>query len=292
MITSASNKRIKNVMLLLSKSRERKKQGLFVTEGIKMFLEAPEDWLKEIYLSEEWYNHYMEREPEQTPDQPPGQLQDQSSGQMEKEAAAKLFRLKEREELVIEAVKEDVFRKMCDTKTPQGILCVAAMPRYNLEEMTAKEEKTGLYLILEDIQDPGNLGTMMRSGEGAGITGVIMSANTVDMFNPKTVRATMGSIYRVPFVYTGDLQEAVCAMKEKGIKIYAAHLKGARDYDREDYREATAFLIGNEGNGLRKETADLSDFYIKIPMQGQVESLNAAAAATLLTYEAARQRRN
>lgn len=286
MITSASNKKIKNVMLLLSKSKERKKQGLFVTEGIKMFLEAPEDWLKEIYLSEELWDGSGD-----------------NTGAREREAAKKLSRLKERGDMTIEIVKGDVFRKMCDTKTPQGILCVMNMPEYDLAKILGNEricggngrqsgKDPGLYLILEDIQDPGNLGTMIRSGEGAGITGVIMSANTVDLFNPKTVRATMGSIYRVPFVYTDDLAAAVCTVKKAGVKTYAAHLEGTRDYDREDYRKAAAFLIGNEGNGLTRETADLADHYIKIPMCGRVESLNAAIAATLLTYEAARQRRN
>lgn len=277
MITSASNKRIKNVMLLLSKSRERKKQGLFVTEGVKMFLEAPEDWIKEIYVSEELCGDC---------DQPPAR---------EKEVFAKLSHLKQRGDIAVETVKSDIFRKMCDTKTPQGILCVMTIPRYDQEALMADGKNggtAGLYLILEDIQDPGNLGTMIRSGEGAGITGVILSANTVDLFNPKTVRATMGSIYRVPFIYADDLAAAICTMKDQGIRTYAAHLEGSRDYDREDYREASAFLIGNEGNGLSREIADLADTYIKIPMQGKVESLNAAIAATLLTYEAARQRRN
>ena len=145
--------------------------------------------------------------------------------------------------------------------------------------------------MLEDIQDPGNLGTMIRAGEGAGIQGVIMSKGTVDVFNPKTIRATMGSIYRIPFYYAEDLHVCIEDMKRKGICVYAAHLKGEKSYDLADYTKPSAFLIGNEGNGLKDETAELATAYLKIPMLGQVESLNAAIAATLFAYEAARQRR-
>lgn len=265
MITSASNKRIKNVMLLLSKAKERKAQGLFVTEGVRMFKEAPDSRIREVYLSEKFQGEDM--------------IMD------------KLRCLQEQNGTVVEHVREDVFCKMCDTRTPQGILCVLSMPQHDLSQLLEKD-KQGVYLVLEDIQDPGNLGTMIRSGEGAGISGVIMSRNTVDVFNPKTVRATMGSIYRVPFVYTDELGKTICDMKEKGIQTYAAHLEGKRSYDKEDYRQATAFLIGNEGNGLSRQIADMADAYIRIPMSGRVESLNAAIAATLLIYEAARQRRN
>ena len=143
---------------------------------------------------------------------------------------------------------------------------------------------------MEDIQDPGNLGTMFRTGEGAGITGVIMSKNTVDIFNPKTIRSTMGSVYRVPFIYVETLAEVLEKMKQKGITTYAAHLAGNTYYDSFSFAEGTAFLIGNEGNGLQKETADLADHYLKIPMEGKLESLNAAVAAALLMYETHRQR--
>ena len=117
-----------------------------------------------------------------------------------------------------------------------------------------------------------------------------MTADTVDIFNPKTIRSTMGSVYRVPFIYVETLTEVVEKMKEKNIPVYAAHLKGQKNYYEFDYRKGCAFLIGNEGNGLKKETADLADDYLKIPMQGQVESLNAAIAASVLMYEAYRQR--
>ena len=189
-----------------------------------------------------------------------------------------------------EIVSDNVFKSVSDTQTPQGILCVIKKPEYALEEML-KGEQTHL-LILESIQDPGNLGTMVRTGEGAGITGVIMNQTTVDLFNPKTIRSTMGSIYRVPFFVTKDLAGTISLLKEQQVNVYAAHLKGTLSYDEPDYKKKTAFLIGNEGNGLSDEIADLADTYIKIPMQGQVESLNAAISASLLMYETGRQRRH
>lgn len=269
MITSSSNKKLKNVIQLNSKAKERKKQGVFVAEGVKMFLEAPLDQIEQVFISATFYNEQAEKKT--SVHEKIGKIR----GRLGEEA--------------VETVLDELFVKISDTMTPQGILCVQKSPSYRLEELIGKDK--GLFLVLEDIQDPGNLGTMLRAGEGAGVTGCIMSRGTVDLFNPKTIRATMGSIYRVPFVYTSDLAAAIEKMKESGIRTFAAHLKGEKSYDREPYLGKTAFLIGNEGNGLSREIADLADTYIKIPMLGEVESLNAAIAATLLVYEAARQRR-
>lgn len=188
-----------------------------------------------------------------------------------------------------EVLSDAVFRTVSDTTTPQGILALVRMPEYTLDTLLAGE-CTHL-LITEGIQDPGNLGTMFRTGEGAGITGVILSKTTVDIYNPKTVRATMGSIFRIPFIVAEDLEVTIGTLKKAGVRLYAAHLRGTCSYDEPDYRQATGFLIGNEGNGLSDEIAELADTYIRIPMEGQVESLNAAIAATLLMYEVNRQRR-
>lgn len=261
MITSSSNSRIKNVMQLTSKAKARKEQHSFVVEGGKMFLEAPPERVREVYVSETLLKRIL----------------------LEK---GKLFeRLQQTE---YEVVTDDVFDKMSDTKTPQGILCVVEQFAYTLPEVLA--EANGLWLVLEDIQDPGNLGTIFRTGEGAGIQGVVMTRGTVDIYNPKTIRATMGSVYRVPFIYVDSVQLAMAYMRELGIKTYAAHLGGSSSYDSFDFREKTAFLIGNEGNGLKEETAKLATAYLKIPMEGEVESLNAGVAASILMYEAKRQR--
>ena len=258
MITSTSNQQIKKLSLLMKKAKERKEQGLFVVEGVKMFGEAPREWLAGVYVSEQFVSNEEHR---------------------------KLL-----SDVSYEIVADSVFRAVSDTQTPQGILAVVRMPKYTMDDML-RGDQTHL-LILESVQDPGNLGTMVRTGEGAGITGVVMNRTTVDLFNPKTIRSTMGSIYRVPFVVADDLEQTLQMLKKKGVRLYAAHLKGQKQYDAFDYTEATGFLIGNEGNGLSDEIANAADSYIRIPMEGQVESLNAAISASLLMYECNRQRRN
>jgi TrmH family RNA methyltransferase len=191
--------------------------------------------------------------------------------------------------LEAELVSDHVMEAMSDTQTPQGILCVVKRDEKKAEEMI--ESPNAFLMVLEKIQDPGNLGTILRTAEGAGVTGVLMSADTVDIYNSKVIRSTMGSIYRVPFAYVPDVKETVRSIRQHGISTYAAHLAGKNTYDREDYTGPVAFLIGNEGNGLSQELAAMSDSYIRIPMAGQVESLNAAIASAILMYEVNRQRR-
>jgi TrmH family RNA methyltransferase len=148
------------------------------------------------------------------------------------------------------------------------------------------------FMVLDNLQDPGNLGTIVRTAEGAGVDAVFMSKDTVDIYNPKVIRSTMGSIYRMPVIYVDDVLTLLDEFKAKGIKSYAAHLDGKNSYDQEDYAGGSAILIGNEGNGLRDEVSNAADIWVKIPMLGQVESLNAAIAASVMMFEVARQRRN
>ena len=255
MITSVSN--VKNVMQLNQKAKARREQGLFVAEGRKMFLEAPENWVFQVFVSETFSQD--------------GELMAQV------------------EKYPYEIVKDSVFRQMCDTKTPQGILTVLKLPSWSEEEVLAGENP--LVMVLEDLQDPGNAGTIFRTGEGAGVSGVFLTKTCVDITNPKVIRSTMGSVYRMPFLYVEDVVSLKAELEQKGIRTFAAHLKGKNSYDQEDYQGGTAFLIGNEGNGLTEEAAEAADCLIRIPMCGKVESLNAAMAAGILMYEAARQRR-
>ena len=190
----------------------------------------------------------------------------------------------------LEIVTDRVFEAASDTKTPQGVLSLVKRFEYDLDDII--QGSTPLIMVLENIQDPGNLGTIVRTGEGAGITGVIMSNGTVDIYNPKTIRATMGSIYRVPFCYAENMQAVMQKLKKCKIQTYAAYLEGSSVHDAQNYKEATAFLIGNEGNGLTRELAESADWRIRIPMCGKVESLNAGIASAILMYEAQRQRRN
>lgn len=260
MITSTANQQMKNLAALQRKSRERKARGLFVAEGPRMCFEAPREWVQSIYVSESF-------------------LQDEKMQQQLKDF-----------DFPYEVVADSVFCSVADTQTPKGIMTVVKIPTYELQDLL-QQERTQL-LILEGVQDPGNLGTMLRTGEGAGITGVIMDRTTVDLFNPKTIRSTMGSLYRMPYYIAEDLGATIEAVKAQGVRLYAAHLAGELSYDRPDYTGACGFLIGNEGNGLSDEIARMADTYIRIPMQGQVESLNAAMSAGILMYECNRQRRS
>lgn len=257
MISSTSNPQVKWVAALQKKSRQRREEGLFVVEGRKMVLEAPESMLVKVFATEKFLSEHEEIKGN------PG----------------------------MEQVSDSVMAHMSDTISPQGVLAVVKQPVYNIEEML-KIDEAPLFILLENLQDPGNLGTIIRTAEGAGATGIIMSQDTVDIYNPKVIRSTMGSVYRVPFVYAQDLTVSVNRLKNAGIRIYAAHLEGSCDYDLEDYRKPAGFLIGNEANGLTDEISSFADCYIKIPMSGKVESLNASVAAALLMYEAARQRKS
>lgn len=276
MITSSSNQRIKQVIQWQSKARERRKNKVFVVEGAKMYLEAPAELICEVYVSCGFLEKYKIV--------CDGKRCDKTTGDMAEELAWKLG------ETGYEEVSDEVFAKMSDTQTPQGILAVVKQPDYELNQLLTMDNP--LFIVLENLQDPGNLGTILRTGEGAGITGVIMSDTTVDIYNPKVIRSTMGSIYRVPFVYEKDLIAVLEKLHEAGVKTYAAHLRGADYYDSFSFKEPTAFLIGNEGNGLTEEISGAASSYLKIPMEGKVESLNAGVAAALLMYEAHRQRRH
>lgn len=258
MITSSSNAQVKNVIQLNTKGKARNKQGLFVVEGIKMFREAPVDWISKVYIRESLYEEEKWKQ--------------------------------ELETVSHEVVADAVFRQMSDTMTPQGILTVLRQPHYEWKDFTGSDSP--LLVVLEDLQDPGNLGTILRTSEGAGVDGILLSKGCVDIFNPKTIRSTMGSIYRMPFLYVDHMPELMEKLKAEHICTYAAHLKGKNFYDQENYRGGTAFLIGNEGNGLSEELSGMSECLIRIPMAGKVESLNAAMACGILTYEASRQRRN
>lgn len=129
----------------------------------------------------------------------------------------------------------------------------------------------------------------MRTAEAAGATGIVLSSDSVDVYNPKVVRSTMGSIFRVPVYVSENLAADIDVIKEKGVTIYGAHLKGQDFYDK-DFTKSCGFLIGNEGKGLSEEISGKTDDLLKIPMKGKVESLNAATSVAVISYEVLRQR--
>lgn len=257
MITSLQNSQVKNIIKLNQKAKARKEQGLFIAEGRKMFLEAPLSWIDKVYVAES-----MEEDDEV---------------------------MKKASQTSWETVADSVFRQMSDTQTPQGVLTVLRKPSYHIEEIVGKENP--MIVVLEDLQDPGNAGTIFRTAEGAGVDGVFLTKTCVDITNPKVIRATMGSVYRMPFVYVEDVVSLKEKLQSRGIRFFSAHLQGKNTYYEESYQKGTAFLIGNEGKGLTEQAAEAADCLIRIPMCGQLESLNAAMAAGILMYEAARQRR-
>ena len=257
MITSTSNPQVKRLLQLQKKSKARNEENVFVVEGLRMFTEVPKERVEKVYVSETLYNkkkHELNWE-----------------------------------EFPLEILSDSVFKHVSDTQTPQGVLCTVKQEQYDVATLLDIENPH--FMVLDNLQDPGNLGTIVRTAEGAGVDAVFMSKDCVDIYNPKTIRSTMGSIYRMPTIYIEDTVKLLELFKEKGIKSYAAHLDGKNSYDKEDYCTGTAILIGNEGNGLRDEVSNKADIWVRIPMEGQVESLNAAIAASVLMFEVARQRR-
>lgn len=260
MISSTANSRVKNIVALQKKGKERKRQGLFVIEGRKMFEEvlrdAP-DAIAEVYVTEA----YLEA---------PGQRQVLQS-------------------VSYEVVSDGVMKAMAETMEPQGVLATVHIPCYDKRALLQRE--TAVWIALEDLRDPGNLGTILRTAEAAGVTGVILSDGSVDIYNPKVVRSTMGAIFRVPHFYAEDFIGELEAFQQAGATIYAAHLSGVGYYDEPEYSGRSVILIGNEANGLSEAAAATADCLVKIPMEGKAESLNAAVATALFVYEAYRKRR-
>ncbi len=262
MIESKDNRQIKNLRKLLAQAKERTAQKVFVTEGERLTREAPDELVEKIYVSESF-----EKQSDEVTDE---------SGALigvRKKKTAGLNKEK------IEVVADDIFKSISDTVTPQGIMAVVRQPEYCLEDMTCGK----LFVILDNIRDPGNIGTIIRTAEAAEVSCVILSPGCADIFSPKVIRSTMGSIFRVPFVVEEPI-EAIKMLKEANVNICASCLDGAEFYDKVMYEEKTAFVIGNEANGIRKEITDISDVKVKIPMGGKVESLNAAVSCAVLLY--------
>ena len=271
MITSPANEKIKNIIQLSTSAKARRDQNAFIVEGIKMYTEAPPKRVREVFISEDLLDkaNIAARYDDKNP-----------GADLLKKCRRRL------DQTGYTEVSNKVFKKMAETVTPQGIICVVERKTYDINDLTRVGDDMSLkVLILEEIQDPGNLGTMIRTAEAAGIDFVLASEGTVDVYNPKVTRATMGSVFRVPIVYTKQLKDDVELLKKVGVRVYAAHLKGRTAYDKVKYGNRTAIMIGNEGSGLSEHTAALADEFIRIPMKGLVESLNASVAAALCMFK-------
>ncbi len=260
------NRLEKDILRWQKKPSARREDGVFIVEGIKMIQELPRERLRCLVCSDSFMKENRFR-----------------ISELEKHCV----REKKAEFLV---VSDQDYARLSDTKSPQGILAVLRAYEYSAEEILQKEN--GLFVFLENLQDPGNLGTILRSSEAAGADGIILNENSVDPYNPKVIRATMGSFFRMKFAAVKDLPESIRDFRKAGGAVYAAHLSGEKSYDAVSYGGKSAILIGNESKGLSDQVSKEADTLIRIPMAGQVESLNAAMAATIILFEAMRQRRN
>jgi len=247
-ITSTSNKIVKHMRALKAK-KARDEGGVFIVEGEKFVQEIATPWEIEFLITSEDYGGTLPVKPQRY------------------------------------MVARYVFASISDVVQPQGVLAVVRQRAYQLDNVLGG--KAPLLLMLEDMQDPGNLGAVLRIAHGLGFCGVILSENCADVYNPKVIRSSAGSIFHIPFV-TADLTQAIITLKNRNINIFAAKAEAGHVLYDLDFHGGTAFLIGNEARGLSDEIADLADFDVSIPIKS--ESLNASVACGILAYEAFRQR--
>lgn len=319
MISSSGNPRMREIAALKKKKKERDLRGVFLVEGIKMFREIPEGEILETYVTREFAAANPEILEEKAgkdgfclvkdevfasvsdTQTPQGVLAvvrqrrwslDDLLGTAGKTGRAGAGRPEQ-----AGAAADKTARAGAGFYARKSSTADQSAQQKNDGQTGAASPQTRaarpqpLIMVLENLQDPGNLGTIVRTGEGAGVTGILLTEGSADIYNPKVTRSTMGSVFRVPFCYTADLAGDVEKLRARGVRFYAAHLRGTASYDQMDYSGPTGFLIGNESRGLSDSAAALADTYVRIPMCGKVESLNAAVASSILMYEAFRQRR-
>jgi TrmH family RNA methyltransferase len=248
----------------LKTEKEREKGGKFLIEGLHLCQEAlSSNWEVELVL----FSSEFEK----------------SSGNQ------RLVEDFSKRGIVIFRVKKKEIDKLADTETPQGIVALVKKKKFTLSKDFLK--KSSLLLGLDNIRDPGNLGTMIRTADAAGTNGVLFSKGCVELYNPKVIRSTMGSIFHLPVVEGLDLKEVLPEMKVSGFKIFSSEVHEGKNYSRISYPEKICLLIGSEASGISKEISNLADERIKIPIFGKAESLNASVAAGILLYEIVRNKK-
>lgn len=186
-------------------------------------------------------------------------------------------------------VSEKVFKELTDVVTPQGVLAVINKESETDSIDIKRVDTSARYILaLDNLQDPGNLGTIIRTADAANLKQIIVSKDTVDAYSPKVIRATMGAIFRVKIIEVENLKETLLSLQKRNFKIVTTSLQTENSIYDIDYKNKVV-VIGNEANGVEKEIQDLSDYKVKIPMIGKTESLNAAVAASIMIYEYVRQ---
>ncbi|MCR4925101.1 MAG: RNA methyltransferase [Clostridiales bacterium] len=256
-IKSKVNENIKIITKLNTSTSFRKKQGLFVVEGARLCSDALQTGakIKKFFYTEKAMENYSEK----------------ISPLIEK--AEKSF-----------IISEEISTHLSQTQSPQGVFCVVEMLDKN--ESNYKINKDGVYIILENVQDPANLGAVCRTAEALGVDGVFVSGGC-DIYNPKAQRAAMGSLFRINVFETDDIIETIRMLKSYGITVSASTPReDALDIAEfsEKYK-GVACVIGNEGNGVTEKTFSVCDCLVTIPMRGRAESLNASVAASIIMYQ-------
>ena len=256
-ITSKDNEIIKHIKKLKEK-KYREEYNEFIVEGIKMIQEAIEEKakIKRVIICDDCKNQ----------------------GIIPNELMYEIAKLE------CTYVSEKVFNTITDVINPQGIMAVIEKP-LNKEDKINFDEK--LFLILDNIQDPGNMGTILRTADSLNLKQIIVSSGSADIYNLKVVRSTMGAIFRIKIIESSDLVKTIKEIKKHKIKIYATDLKTDKSIYNVDYNKS-AIVIGNESNGVSEEVLKEATERIKIPMTGKTESLNAAVATSIILYEANR----
>lgn len=252
-ITSKDNKTIKNISKLISKPKYRKEQGLFVIEGIRLCTDAVRSGatIETFICTEEAVSKHPE--------------------------AVKILEHNSNNSFIVEP---NIFSILSDTQTPQGVICVVKALDNKLQFDTINSK----YVLLQNMQDPSNLGAVLRSADALGFCGVILTSNCCDIYSPKVCRASMGAVFRVPFIICEDECEFVKEFNKQG-KSYAAVVRNGTSITEFKYNETALLCIGNEGNGLTDDLVKVCTYPVTIPMKGNAESLNAAAAAGIIMWE-------
>lgn len=253
-----SKRQINLIKALIRLKNYRKKRGLFVVEGFRAAKEAiNSDYAVEfIVLSDDFVKRYGEK-------------------------------IHEFEDVKVYEVPQKLYRTLSDTETPQGIMAVVRMKKFEIEDLC---KGNFIIVALDGIKDPGNMGTIIRTADAAGASGILAGKGCVDVYNPKVIRSTMGSIFHLPVVEEIDLQWAVEELSKRGAKIVVTSLGARKSYLDVDYTSPVVIVFGSEAEGVSKEILNMQSEQVKIPIPGKAESLNVAVASGILLYEAARQR--
>lgn len=260
-IASKDNSSVKYVRSL-SEHKYRRKEKAFLIEGIKMVEEALRENLGVTMVVAT-----------------PSLLQHHGKG---------VVKLAESKSVNMLWISDTVMGSLSESKTPQPAMAVVGMIRHSEEILLGKG--TGLIVIAHQLQDPGNLGTIVRTAEAVGASGVAVTANTVDPYNAKAVRASMGSVLRLPVVQIADLNAFVKKCRQRGFQTLATVLTAEKTHFDIDLTKPTALIFGQEGSGLPHELLSEVDLPVRIPMAETIDSLNVATSAAVILYEAMRQR--